>query len=81
MHVYLMDNNLDDISNKGVSGEVKFFAEADSSIINIPLQAIEEKAFIVEAIPSYNSCKVIFHIDSREVSARFENPRATVKGR
>jgi hypothetical protein len=79
MFVYLMDTNLDDQSNKGISGEAKFFLAADSTNVNVPLQAHEDKAFIIEAVPNYSTCKIVFHVENKEVSAKFENQTYSVK--
>jgi hypothetical protein len=79
MYVYLMDTNLDDQSNKGISGDAKFFLAADSSTVKLPLQAFEEKAFSIEAVPAYNVCTITFVIQSKTISAKFENQRLTVQ--
>jgi hypothetical protein len=79
MLVYLMDTNLDDQSNKGISGDAKFFLAADSTTVRLPLQAFEEKAFRVETIPAYSECTITFFIASATVSAKFENQHLSVQ--
>jgi len=79
MFVYLMDTNLDDESNKGISGEAKFFLATDSTTISVPLQAYQDKAFVIEPVPNYSTCKIVFHVENKEVSAKFENQTYSAK--
>jgi hypothetical protein len=69
---YLLDKNSKTISNKGISGDVKFFLP-DSSIFDVQLKPSADDAFTGEGIPGYSSCKITFNIFGRSISAKFEN--------
>src|SRR4051812_37856045 len=72
LSAYLLDKSMKTISNKGISGDVKFFLP-DSSIFDVQLKPSSDDAFTGEGIPGFYTCKVTFNIFGRSVSAKFDN--------
>lgn len=67
---YLLDKKLKTISNKGISGEVKFFFP-DSTALDVPLRPVSGNGFAARIAPGFHACKVIFHVLEKDISASF----------
>lgn len=76
--VYLLNKKLRTVSNKGISGEVKFFFP-DSTTLDVPLKPVAGNAFTARVIPGYYSCKITFHVFGKEVSAAFDRESQTAQ--
>ena len=71
-YAYLLDLNSKTISNKGISGDAKFFLP-DSSIFVVQLKPSDGDGFSGEGIPGYSACKITFNIFGNPASATFQN--------
>jgi hypothetical protein len=71
-YAYLLDKDSHTLSNKGISGDVKFFLP-DSSIFEVQLKPSGDNAFSGEGFPGFYSCKISFNVFGNSVSAKFEN--------
>jgi len=69
---YLLDKDSKAISNKGISGDIKYFLP-DSSIFDVQLKPSGDDAFSGEGIRGFYYCKVTLNVFGKPVSARFEN--------
>ena len=75
-YAYLLNKNLDPISNKNASCEARFFL-SDNTTVDIPLQRFGEDAFKAKLTAmDYNSCRITFHLEKNSISAKFENESA-----
>lgn len=75
---YLLNKKLKTISNKGISGEVKFFFP-DSTALNVELKPAPGNAFTAKPVPGFNSCKITFLVFGKSVSAPFEKESQTAQ--
>ena len=72
-YAYLLNKQCRPISNKGVSGEIRFFFR-DSTSLDIPLKPYEEDGFRMESsVSDYYSYRVTFHAFGKFISAKFDN--------
>ena len=78
-YAFLLDQKLKPIKNKGIYCEIKFFLP-DNTAIDATLKPFEEDGFIVESnVTVYQSCQVIFNVNGKSVSAKFENENIFVQ--
>jgi hypothetical protein len=68
---YLLDKKQMTISNKGVSGQVKFFF-SDNTAMDVQLKPAAENSFTARITPGFYACKITFHVLGKDVSALFE---------
>ena len=79
IHTYLLNKTYTCISNKGISCEIKFIY-SDSTSYTQSLQPIGNEGFSTGFITSqFNSCRIIFNIAGKTVSAKFENQNPLVQ--
>ena len=79
LYTYLLDQKLMPVGNKGISCEIKFFTP-DSAYVNTVLKPFREDGFILESNTIvYQSCKVIFKVPGKSVSANFDNENVMVE--
>ena len=75
---YLLNKKLNPISNKGISGDARFFFP-DSTVFNVRLEPIAEDAFKASTISGFYACKVNFNVFGKSVSAVFEKQQQIVR--
>jgi len=75
---FLLDNQLNPISNKGMTCEIRFFL-CDSSTIDIDLKPFGDDAFMVESsLKGYYYYNVVFHVFGKQIKAKFEDENLIV---
>lgn len=73
LYTFLLDANYKPISNKGVTGEIRFYY-LDETTSDIPLLPYETEGFTVKMPDnSYYSCRITFTISGKSISAKFDN--------
>jgi|ERR1035437_3365194 hypothetical protein len=78
IYTYLLDPKLKPISNKEMSCTIKFFLP-DSATMDVAMKPSGADGFISESNAfAYQSCKVIFKMPERSISAIFENENIIV---
>jgi|ERR1035437_2686533 hypothetical protein len=78
LYTYLLDQKLKPVGNKGISCTIRFFIP-DSATMDATLKPYQENGFLLESNTIvYQSCKVIFKMPGKSVSARFENENIMV---
>ena len=75
---YLLNKKLKTISNKGISGEVKFFFP-DSTVLNAELKPAARNAFTAKPVSGFYGCKITFVVFGKSVSALFEKENQTAQ--
>lgn len=79
LYIYLLDQKLQPISNKGVSCEAKLFFY-DNTSVDVPLKPFGEDGFIMESgITDFHSCRITYNLYGKILSTRFENENAIVQ--
>lgn len=71
MYVYLLNSRLKPVTDKDISGEVKFFLP-DNTILPVTLKTISEDGYLVEMPAEFKGCQVNFIVNKAPVSALFE---------
>lgn len=72
-YTFLLDKQMKPLSNRDISCEV-IFQFPDNIHTKANLLPFGEDGFIAEPIPKYfNSCKITFHANEKDISAEFEN--------
>jgi len=78
IYTYLLDEKLQPVNNKEMTCAIKFFLP-DSANLYVTMQPTGDDGFVTESNAYvYQSCKVIFKMPLRSVSARFENQNIIV---
>jgi|ERR1035437_6922964 len=73
LYVFLLDNNFKPMSNKGITGEIRFYF-LDKTTSDIPLKPFEADGFVVGINDTgYHSCRITFLISGKSISAKFDN--------
>ncbi len=79
IYVYLLDQKLKPINNKGITCEIKFFFPDDTST-DLELKPFQDDGFIMESSKIvYNFCIVTFNVFGKSVSAKFEKESTVVR--
>lgn len=78
--VWLLDQRQKTLSNKEVTGNVKFLFP-DSTATDIELKRTKDNAFTAKTITGYNSCKIILEVYGKIVSAQFEKQEQVAQTR
>lgn len=79
IHAYLLDQTFKCVGNKDIFCEIRFLY-ADSTSYTKPLQPFGNEGFSSGLITSsYHSCRIIFNIAGKIVSAKFENQNPIVQ--
>jgi hypothetical protein len=79
IHTYLLDKTFRCIGNRGISCEIKFLY-ADSTTYTKQLLPYGNDGFSSGPITSpFHSCRIIFNVAGKILSARFENQNPLVQ--
>lgn len=70
---FLLDHQLNPISNEGVTCEMRFFL-SEGSTLDVDLKAFGDDGFVVESsLKGYHFYNVIFYAFGKQIKAKFED--------
>lgn len=73
LHAFLLDRNQKPLSNKDITCRAKLFYP-DNTSSEADMAPFGWDGFLIESIPRYYvSCRIVFNVSGKHISAEFEN--------